>query len=67
MFHRLKDEDDPLLAQRLAEGVLEQQRRAGKITSTMQLAVPFATSWAVARARQRWLEPSYPCVPSRPS
>lgn len=37
VFHRLGDEDDPLLAQRLAEGVLEQQRRAGKFTSTMQL------------------------------
>ena len=28
MFHRLKDEDDPLFTQRLAEGALKQQRCA---------------------------------------
>lgn len=37
VFRELGDEEDPLLAQRLAEAVLEQQRRSGAYTSTMQL------------------------------
>merc|ERR1719335_1704073 len=37
VFCYLGDEDDPLLAQRMAEAILEQQRRCGPFTSTMQL------------------------------
>ena len=44
VFHRLIDEDDPLFTQRLAEGVLKQQRRAGKFILALQLEVSFATS-----------------------
>ena len=37
VFRDLGDEDDPIFAQRMAEAVLEQQRRCGPFTSTMQL------------------------------
>ena len=60
-FHRLKDEDDPLFTQRLAEGVLKQQSCAGKFTSTMQLVVSLAMSWAVHGLFKN------PCVPSQAS
>lgn len=37
VFRELGDDTDPILAQRMAESVLEQQRRCGAFTSTMQL------------------------------